>query len=280
MKRNFWLKKLPIAFTICALVITAASWQNQPANTKQTFIDTPRKKIKDIDEALLQLEKSRAELEKTLKNKDWEKDIKESMKDFDADKIKEEIENAMKEIDVAKIQADVQKAMKEVDMEKIKAEMQKALTEIDAEKIKAEISKAMKEIDVAKIKADVDASLAKIDMEKIKAEIDRVKEIDFKKMEEELKNIGPEIEKSMAAARESIEKAKKELTEYKSFINSLEKDGFINKDNYTIEYKNGELTINGKKQAADVIKKYHSFLKDRKDFTIKKNDDDFNIEND
>jgi hypothetical protein len=100
-------------------------------------------------------------------------------------------------------------------------------------------------------------------------------------MEESLKRIKPEIEKSMQSAKESIEKARKELVEYKSFISDLDKDGLIDKDkNYTVEYKKGELTINGKKQSADVVKKYNSFLKDRRDFTIQKDDNDFNIDKD
>jgi len=105
--------------------------------------------------------------------------------------------------------------------------------------------------------------------------------VDFKKIEEDLKKIKPEIERSMADARESIEKAKKELLEYKAFIDGLDKDGLIDKDkNYTIGYKNGELTINGKKQPAEVVKKYNSYLKGKKDFTIKKDEDHFNIDND
>jgi hypothetical protein len=85
----------------------------------------------------------------------------------------------------------------------------------------------------------------------------------------------------MAEAKQSMEKAKTELTGYKSFIDGLEKDGLINKkDSYTIEYKNGELTVNGKKQPAELVRKYNDFLKDRKDFTIKKDNSNFNIDKD
>jgi hypothetical protein len=118
-------------------------------------------------------------------------------------------------------------------------------------------------------------------MDKIKVELDKVKDIDFKEVEENLKKMKPEIEKSMQQAKESIEKAKKEMLEYKNFIDGMDKDGLIDKDkNYTIEYKHGELTINGKKQPSDLVKKYNDFLKDKKDFTIKKDNDNFNIHND
>jgi hypothetical protein len=146
---------------------------------------------------------------------------------------------------------------------------------------RAEIEQALKAVDAEKIRADVEASIAKVDFEKIRAEMERVKEVDMKKMEEELEKIGPRIEESMKGARESIEKARKEMLLYKEFLGGLEKDGLIKKDQpYTIEYKNGELTINGQKQPAEVLNKYREFLKDRKDFTIKKDKDDFNIEMD
>jgi hypothetical protein len=147
--------------------------------------------------------------------------------------------------------------------------------------MKVQLENAMKQIDAAKLQSDINASIAKIDMDKIKMELDKVKEIDFKGIEENLKKMKPEIEKSMQDAKENIEKAKKELTQYKSFIDGLDQDGLIDKDkNYTIQYKNGELIINGKKQPANVVNKYGSFLKGKKDFTIKKDKDNFNIDND
>lgn len=276
MKRNFWFRQLPLALIATAMIITAAAWQTNPGTSSQTIRDTvPNKKVKDIDDALAELEKARGELERTLSEKNWEKE----MKSFDADKIKAQIEQAMKEVDASKIQAEVKRAMAEADFEKIKKEMEESLKEVDSEKIREQMTRAMKEIDAVKIKADMEGSMAKVDVEKIKAEMERVKEVDLKKMEEELKSIGPKIEQSMKEARESMEKAKKEMTAFKEFLDGLEKDGLINKNQpYKIEFENGELFINGKKQPAEVLNKYQGFLKDRKDFTIKKDKDDFNID--
>lgn len=286
MKRNFWLKQLPIGILVSALVITAAAWQGQPGKTTRTTTDTipdKNKKIRNIDDALEQIEKSKQELDRTLNSKDWDKEMKDALDKvhFDADKMKLQIDEAVKQIDAKKIQEEISKAMKDVDFEKMKTELKENMDKIDVQEMKDEIAKAMKQIDAEKIKADINTSLAKVDMDKIKVELDKVKDIDFKEMEESLKKMKPEIEKSMQTAKESIEKAKKEMLEYKSFIDGLDKDGLIDKDkNYTVEYKNGELTINGKKQSAEVVKKYNSFLKDKKDFTIKKDDDGFDIDND
>lgn len=289
MTRNFWTRQLPVAVLITGTVIATVAWQTHPGKSTHTTNDTipdRHKKAKDIDEALAELDKGRAEMEKSLKEIDWKKiqvEISASMKDLkiETDQMKIEIANALKELDLAKIQAEVQKSIREIDFDKIQAEIQKSVAEIDVQKIKAEIDKSIKEIDVAKIKAEIDASISKIDMDKIKVEMDRIKDIDFKKMEEEMKKIGPEIEKSMEGAREGIEQARKELTAYKSLIDGLDRDGLINKkENYKIEYKSGELTINGKKQSADLVRKYQDILKGRKDFTIKKDKDDFDIDND
>ena len=120
----------------------------------------------------------------------------------------------------------------------------------------------------------------------MKVEFDKVKEIDLKKLELdmekmqiELGKIGPEIEKSMEIAKVEIEKAKVEMKEFKDFVDGLEKDGLINKkEEYSIEHDNGELFINGKKASEATYKKYKPFLEKRKKFTIKKSDDDFNID--
>lgn len=285
MKRNFWLRKLPVVLLIAGLAITAAAWQGQPGKNTHTRTDTipdRNKKIRDIDDALEQLEKSKKEVERTLQERNWEKEMKEALDQthFDAEKMKQEIAEAMKNIDAQKIQTNIQNAMKEVDLAKMKVELQQNLDKVDLPEMKEEIEKAMKAIDAEKIKANIDASIAKIDMEKMKVELEKVKEINFQEMEENLKKMKPEIEKSIQGARESIDKAKKELMEYKHFIDRLDQDGLIDKDqNYTIEYKNGELSVNGRKQPSEVVSKYASFLKDRKDFTIKKGGDGFNINN-
>ena len=285
MKRIFWLKQLPILLIVLALVITATAWQGQPGKTTHTITDTipDKNKVKNIDDALEQFEKSKKELERTLQQKDWEKEMKEALdkSDFDAEKMKQQIDEAVKQIETKKMQEQITKAMKEVDLEKMKVELQQNLEKVDMTQMKEQIESAMKQIDAAKIQADISSSIAKIDMEKIKLELDKVKEIDFKGIEENLKKMMPEIEKSMQNAKQSVEKAKKELLEHKAFIDGLDKDGLIDKDkNYTIEYKNGELTINGKKQSAEVVKKYNAYLKAKKDFTIKKDEDHFNIDND
>jgi copper chaperone CopZ len=222
---------------LLALSLTARNQTTPPA--KQTAIDTvPKreKKIKDLDEALLELDKSHIEIEKSLKSIDWSK-------------IEKDINESLRNIDVSKINADVKNALKE--------------------------------IDVAKLKAEIDASIAKIDFDKIKVDIEKIKEIDLEKIRVDIEKIKPDIELTIKGAKEGIEKAKKELTEYKSFVDDLEKDGLINKkEPYTIEHKKAQLIINGKVQPADVYARYRLFLEKHEGITIKKTADDFDIDED
>jgi hypothetical protein len=103
----------------------------------------------------------------------------------------------------------------------------------------------------------------------------------MKKVQEEMKEMGPKIQKEMEKAKVEIEKAKREMKEYKEFVDGLESDGLINKkEGYTIKHKDGELIINGKKVSEQVYSKYRSFLEKHKKFNIEKSNDDFNIDTD
>lgn len=259
MKPTLWIKNLPLALLGLALVATATAWQNRPPKTKQINTDTVpdrNKKARDIDEALEELDRSKAEVDRSLKEIDFGKIEKQ---------IREATENM--QLNAAQMQEELNRAMKEVDAAKIQTEVQKALTEAQA---------SLKEIDSQKMQAEMKASLAKVDWSKIQEEISKAKAVDIKKLQEDIQKIRPELEKSMKEAHKGIEKARKEVTGYKNFIDGLDKDGLINKkEPYTIQYKGGELTINGKKQSSEVVNKYSSFLKGRKDFTIKKEAYDF-----
>ena len=257
MKKNI-IAPVLIALCLSVAAYTSISWQTHPGNKDKagTVTDTiPDKtiKAKDIDEALEELDKAKIELGKQVK-----------------------------EIDMQKIKEDIQKAMQQMekDLAGMQKELQQAFKEIDEKKIKTQIDAELKKADSEKIKASVDEALAKVDFEKIKLEMEKVRQIDFEKMKKELEAIQPKIEHSMKEARESIEKARKELQGYKSFIDDLHRDGLINKNApYKVEWQKGELTVNSKKQSSEVAAKYE-FLKNKKDFTIIKDADNMSIHND
>jgi exonuclease VII small subunit len=239
------------AILLCATVLlslTFTSWQDRAPqaekNTHDTVPPKPEKKIRDLDEALEEIDDAHADLDKSMKEIDWKK-----------------------------VNADIKDAMKHLDK--------------DLKQMNADLKKSLQEIDVAKMRHDVEASVAKIDWEGLKQQLEKVKEIDMtgvknqlESVKTEMEKLQPQLERSMAQAREGIERAKTELQGYKSFVDGLERDGLINKkEGYTIEHKNGQLIINGKQQPADVYNKYRTFLEKNKTFTLKQNDDDLKINN-
>jgi hypothetical protein len=263
MERTFILKKLPLLVIVSALVLTVTFAQSNAGNNKtpgNDTVPTKQKKVRDLDEALLELDKG-------------EEELRRAMKEIDTEKIEREVREAMKKMDVdmVKMKEDIARAMKEIDAAKISAELQKGL---------AEMQKGLKSVDAEKINKEVAASIEKIDMQKMKEEMQVMKEIDMEKMKKDMANIRPEIEKSLAAAKKDIEKARKEITSYKNLVNALDKDGLLKKDqNYKIEYKDNQLTVNGKKLSAAETQKYREYLSGKEKFTIQKEDDDFNIHN-
>lgn len=253
---------LPIVLVTCFSIVLL-SWGDQKQipqiKSGKNFTDTvPKnddKKVRDLDDVLDELDKA---------------ELKVNFEKMNAD-----LKEAMKQVDAAKIQMNIDKAMKEVDMQKIKAQLDQSLKEIDAAKMEKDVKESIASVDWEKMSKQLKEQMEeikKIDMSKLDA--------DMKKLQSQMKDMKPQLEKEMQKAKTSIEKAKAEMKEYKGFVDGLEKDGLINKEEpYTIQNKNGELIINGKKQPAGVYNKYRSFLENHKKFTIKKSDDDFDINN-
>jgi len=81
-----------------------------------------------------------------------------------------------------------------------------------------------------------------------------------------------QIDEAMDKANEGMQKAKNELQQFKEFTSELEKDGLIDKKKgYEIEWKNGNLYINGVQQSQQVTNKYKKYY--REDGKIKMNAD-------
>jgi hypothetical protein len=106
-------------------------------------------------------------------------------------------------------------------------------------------------------------------LEKARKEIERAKEgINLEKHD---------LKKELEKAHVEIGKAKEEVKGYQEMIYDMEKAGLLDtKGDYTIEYKNGDLFINDKKQPEEVTNKYKKYFKKDK-VKIKKEDGEFNI---
>lgn len=268
MSKSFFRRQLPVILAVGALTVGLLAGKEDPsANSKFMNSDTvPKKerKVRNLDDVLRELDKGEAELEESMKKLE---------KEFVVPVL------PLPPVEVEKIMADVQKALKAIEPEKIKLQIEQSMKELNTGEIKAAVADAMKEIDAQKMKAQVQASLAKADMEKVKKYLEALK-AEMPKLQEELKNIRPQVEESIRKAKTDMEKARQEIKEYKNFEEGLEKDGLINrKENYSIEHTDGQLYIDGKLQPESVYNKYRSFLEKNKKFRLKKTQDDFDLEN-
>jgi hypothetical protein len=200
-------------------------------------------KMKDFDKLQSQLDGSLLEVTDQLKKIDLDKlrkEIDESLKDVDMEKIKKDVELALKNIDMDRMMAGVKSSLKNLNKEYINADIEKALAE------------ATKEIENAKLEIkDIDKEVLK-ELENARKEIEKGK-LEIEKID---------FDKIMVEARTGIDKAKEELKLIKEMFVEMEKDGLVDpKKGFTVEYKNKELYIDGKKQPEKTTDKYRKYFK-------------------
>ena len=159
-----------------------------------------------------------------------------------------EVNNSLKSIDLDKLLADAKSSLNDINWNDKSEEIEKAMKEA-----REEIEKAKLEIkDKDRDKIEKELEKAKIEIEKSKAELDKI-----------------DMNKIMNEARVEIDKTKEELKLTKEMFNEMEKDGLINsKEGFTIDYKNKDLYIDGKKQSERTTDKYRKYFKKDK-FKIK-----------
>jgi len=189
--------------------------------------------IGDIDKAMREMDRAMAEMHKNM--------------NMDFSKMNQEIKQAMdevKKVDFAKLDQEIKASMKNIDWESMRKETDRAMREAE---------KQLKEVDMKAVSEQI---------EKLKTELDTRKWVD-------MESIQKSVEAGLAGARIGIEKAKVQLAKFKEFIDTLDKDGLIDKKKaYRVEIKSDELYINGTKQSKEVTDKYRKYFGEE-DFTIK-----------
>lgn len=271
------------------LVIALAAWTNHPRQHQlyptQINDTTPDKKYsRDLDHELEKLEEARARMAE-MKEKDWQKmerDVEESIQKIDFEKIQREAQEAMQRMNLEKTQQQIEESLSRIDFDKIQQQIDESMQDVakvNKEEVREALQKAKAQVKEAMEnqhwKQDMEQSLAKNretmqkQMLAVQQEMQKVKD----QMRVEKFNFSKEMEKAQA----ELDNAKKELKGYQDMIYAMEKAGLLNtKTNYSIEFKNDELFINGQKQPADITNRYkHYFRKDK--ITIKKEDGEMHI---
>lgn len=304
MKASSTIIKWGLPFAGVAAIITLAAWKQQPSgnssSNKTVITDTIPQKNKrekrlagdrDLDFELRELDNAAKSLDNVpdINFADIKKELERSLEKLDLDKAKLETEKALMEIDIEKLKAEIEKSLNKADFDKIEAEMEKSMKDVDFDKmneeVKASLEKARKEMRKARVemeksqaemKKELQSELSKINFEDIKKELEKAKE-EIKRSKADLELEKLNMKDEMAKARKEIEKAKEELKGYQEMIYSMETDGLLStREDYKIEYENGQISINGKKIPDEMNQKYGKYFK--KKTTIKKESGHFNID--
>jgi hypothetical protein len=193
--------------------------------------------MKDYDQLMLKMDKGIINMQEEISKLNFDKmhkDIIASLDKVNFDKIQINIDKAMKDVDFAKIEKGVKTALREVDWDKINMDVKQSLQE------------AKKEIE-------------KVNMQEVKKEMEAVK-LELNKSRAEIEKI--DFDDIMKNANKEIIKARDELKLQKTMFDEMEKEGLINqKDGFTIEFKDKELFINGKKQSQATRDRYQKYIK-------------------
>jgi hypothetical protein len=209
-----------------------------PCNNKDTLPPEKKMTIKQLDELT-------ANLDVEMKN------VAEEMKKIDLSGIMKQVEASLKEVDLEKINADVQKSLAAIDFQNIEKEIKDAFKDVKWDKIETEVKQALQEAKTEMSK--INTGDAKKAMEEASKALNKVelemKQIDFGKI--------------MDNAKEGIDKAKAKLRSLKTMFTDMEKDGLIDtRAGFTVNFKDGDLFINGKKQSKEVTDKYRKYITD------------------
>lgn len=280
---------------ILVVVLALVAWQSNPQQhqitgnpTQDTIPDKKRSKAtreagdRDFDKELRQLEKAGEE----MKAKDWEKmqrDVEESIKRIDIEKIQQQAAEAVQRIDFEKVHKQIEESLSRIDFDKIQQQIDESmarLEDIDKEEFKEQLQRAKQQVKEAMDKQNWKEDLQKVqmlnkdDMEKQMLKLRK----DMEQLKEHMKQEKFNFKKEMERAQADMAKAKEELKGYQEMVYAMEKDGLLNtREDYTIEYKDGELYVNDKKQPAETTNRYKKYFKKDK-ITIKKEDGDMHIQ--
>lgn len=274
---------LSLTVVITLLSFTGGPVQ-QPAIATHHQDTIPQKRDRDLDKELRALDKAQEQLHK-LKEKDWQdvqRHVEESISKIDVERIQQQVDYAINKIDFEKINRQVQESLRKIDFDQIQRSIDKSLEEVkkvDKEEIKQQLDKARQQVNEAMQKEEWKENrkeAQKHSQEEVKKALENTKK-ELARMKEEMKKQQFDFKKQFENATKEVDKAKEELKANQEMIYDMEKDGLLNtKEDYTIEYNDGELTINGKKQPQEVANKYKKNFK-KKSIAIKKQDGEIKI---
>lgn len=271
------------------------SWTGMPVHTTGMNLDlyvsdTVPQKGESLDDQIKAIEQAQQQLTKELSGKDWDAidaKIEGSLASINEKEIEAQMEKAMQQLEKSMAEVKQSQLARQLDVKKLQEQLATVQANLeknlDKKEIEAQLKAAMVELksSVAEISKVNEAEL-KEELSKMKAELAANKTkmaADIAKAKAEIKASKPKIKASLEKAKLDIEAARKEFEGYKAMIGQMQQNGLISDPkNYDIEWKNGELWINGKQQPAEIRERYKTYFK--RDPTHLKNTDDSFRKND
>lgn len=268
---------------ILPLVLCLIAWKASPTHQHIKAIyskDTVPDKKRDLDKELRQLENAR----KNISEKDWDKiqrDIEESIQKMDIDKIRQEATESMQKLNLDKVHKQIEESLNRIDFDKLQQQIDESMDKVSKKDIHEQLQKAKMQVDKtlsdAKWKENYEKAMVfnKEEMEKNMEHLHR----NMEKLKVDLQQQKFDFKNQMEKAKGELDKAQVELKGYQEMIYDMEKDGLLNtNEDYSIEYKDGDLYVNDKKLPAETAKRYKKYFKKDK-IAIKKEKGDMHIKN-
>lgn len=247
MKKQYSTPKIVVGISLWVFTaFTVMAFQDPAANTKKAQtagVDTiPKNHTTEIE---INLEDINQTIRKSMEA------VEKSIKSIEWNKIAQEVDQSLRQVDLAKMQ--LGNSLKKADWDKIKQEIDRSMNLIDMNKMR---------IDMEKMKTDINHSLKEITIEALRKSVEEMKKINFDELKRGMESVKKEIELNKDHLKIEMGKLTAEMAEVKEMTGGMEKDGLINKkESNTVEYKDKQLLINGKKQSQQVSDKYSKYFK-------------------
>jgi hypothetical protein len=231
-----------------------------PGTVKGSGAGKELTKERDLDKELRKLDEVKSRLQQLSAN-DWQNiaDVVEAeLAKVDLAVSSVNMEKVLNDLDVEKINERALDVLREVNLEDMLTNMKKSQGTIKAAVDTDEIRKALA---VARVEVEKElAAIKEINIAEVKTALADA-QVEISKLRVELKERPLQINDELRRASEDLEAAKSEIKGYQSLIYALEKEGLLDtSSDYSIEYREGTLNVNGKKQPASVTEKYRQYF--------------------
>lgn len=183
--------------------------------------------------------------------------------------IQQEVHHVLSAVDLAKIQAEAKAAVKKINFEQLNKDIETAMAGIDKATLERDISRAMKSvknIDAAQLKNEINATLKNIRLDQLKGQLENARrdlKMQQQQLDIEMRQIAPGVNNELRETR-------RQLQRLKDAYQQMERDGLIEKSPANrIQFRDGELYINGERQSKEISEKYRHYFNKRKTVTGK-----------